>query len=158
VALFSGVVLPSSSAKSLPQAATQPQAAKSVVYKNKRYGFAFSLPGSWKGYSILPRQWSGTPINDASGVKEECGPILIIRHPLWTEAEPREDIPIMVFTHRQWQEVQSRLAVSAAPFPPSEIGRNAKWVFGLPPRYNYDFLTGFEEVEQILQGSPLRAF
>jgi hypothetical protein len=138
---------------------TEPQAANVVVYENEQYGFVFSLPASWTGYTILARQWTGTPVGSGSGTKEEHGPILIIRHPLWTKGEPREDIPIMVFTHTEWRDVQDcRFTVSAAPFPPFELGRNANWVFALPPRYNYDMLTGFEEVDQIMKNSPLRAF
>ena len=65
----------------------------------------------------------------------------------------------MVFTHRQWRKVHdARLIVSPAPFPPFELGHNARWVFALPPRYDYDFLTGVEEVEQIMLNRPLRAF
>jgi hypothetical protein len=91
--------------------------------------------------------------------KWEKGPILTIRHPLWTKDNPREDIPIMVFTLAQWDLVQKeQLIVSAAPFPPTELGRNNRYVFALPPRYDDDELTGYEEVESIMRSSPLHAF
>lgn len=38
---------------------------------------------------------------------------------------------------------------------PSKLGSNSVYVFALPPRYNYAFQTGFEEVEEILKGNPL---
>ena len=85
--------------------------------------------------------------------------VISIRHPLWTKEDPRQDIPIMVFTRRQWALVeQEKLIVSAAPFPPSELGKNSENVFALPARYNYGLLTGFEEVEKIMQGKPLHPF
>ena len=63
----------------------------------------------------------------------------------------------MVFTLAEWDQVrQSRLTVGAAPIPPSELGRNATYVFALPARYNYAFPTGYEEVAKILEGNPLR--
>lgn len=140
--------------------AAKPRAAKSVVYKNKKYGFSFSLPGSWKGYSIRTRNWGGGPYDShqTGPGKLDDGPTIWIRHPLSTEANPRQDIPIMIFTHAQWGLVEEgKLIVSAAPVGPSEIGRNARYVFALPPRYNYASPEGWEEVEEILQHNPLRA-
>jgi hypothetical protein len=65
----------------------------------------------------------------------------------------------MVFTLDEWNQVQQeKISVSAAPFGPSELGRNQQYVFALPPRYDYDFLTGFEEVEKIMQDNPLKAY
>ena len=65
----------------------------------------------------------------------------------------------MVFTLTQWDSLQQgKFYVSAAPINPSELGRNIKYVFALPARYNYVFPTGWEEVEKILEGNPLKAF
>jgi hypothetical protein len=136
-------------------------AAKSVVYVNKQYGFRFYLPKSWKGYSIVVTRWGGGTYNDEQGNPKnaEDGPVIYIGHPLSTKENPRQDIPIMVFTLAQWDLVESgQITVSAAPFGPGEIGRNAKYVFATPPRYNYVFPTGFEEVEEILQNDPLQPF
>ena len=47
------------------------------------------------------------------------------------------------------------LESGAAPINPSELGRNKRYVFALPPRYNFAFPTGYEEVEEILEGKPL---
>ncbi len=117
-----------------------------LVYTNKTYGFRFALPDSWKGYSIVVKSWSK-------------GPLILIRHPLWTEANPRQDIPIMVLTVAQWELVQEgKLSVSAAPIGPDELARNSKYVFALPPRYNFAFLPGYEEVGEILKRDPLQAF
>ena len=57
----------------------------------------------------------------------------------------------MVFTPAQWRSVrQEKFLVSAAPFGPGELGRNSKYVFALPPRYDYSFPPGYEEVEEIM--------
>lgn len=123
-----------------------------VAYENTRYGFRFYLPETWKGYSVMEEQWKGTN----NGELVETGPQLLIRHPDWTEKNPRQDIPIMVFTLEQWNALQKGgFFVSAAPVGPSKLGGNSAYVFALPARYNYAFQTGFEEVEEILKGSPL---
>ncbi len=111
--------------------------AKSVVYINKKYGFRFKLPETWKGFSISETQWTGgdgrTYQSEESIPPPEKGPFISIVHPLSTKENPRQDIPIMVFSHAQWRLVeQGNLIVSAAPIGPSEIGRNAKYVFALP--------------------------
>jgi hypothetical protein len=59
---------------------------------------------------------------------------------MWTEDNPMQDIPIMVLTLDQWGEVTAeKISVGAAPIPPSELGRNNKYVFALPARYNSHF-------------------
>jgi hypothetical protein len=84
----------------------QAAAAKSpvIVYVNKQYGFRFTLPQSWEGYKVLIVRSGPLLVQDSSGqAKHEEGSFvtLSIRHPLWTEKNPRQDIPIMIFTHRQ---------------------------------------------------------
>ncbi len=65
----------------------------------------------------------------------------------------------MVFTLAQWASLtQDKFHIGAAPFGPSELGQNARFVFALPARYNYAFPTGFEEVESILAGQALHPF
>lgn len=129
-----------------------------LVYGNTDYGFAFSLPQSWAGYTIVTDQWEGRALDgDQAGNVVETGPELSIRHPLWTSENPRQDIPIMIFTIDQWNDVvDEKVGVSAAPIPPNELGRNSKYVFALPARYNFAFPEGFEEVEQILDDNPLQ--
>jgi hypothetical protein len=138
----------------------KPLETKSHVYVNRQYGFSFSLPTSWKGYSIVVSEWHGTSDHEQDkSAASESGPLISIRHPLWTETDPHQDIPIMIFTLAQWSLIQrDRLIVSAAPFGPREIHRNAKYVFALPPRFEYAFPTGWEEVVQILKHDPLHPF
>ena len=128
----------------------------SIEYRNTEYGFSFTLPASWTGYTIITAQWQGLAAVPSGEAVVEQGPIISIRHPLWTSANPRQDIPIMVFTLAQWNSLQQgNFHIGAAPIGPSELGRNAHYVFALPARYNYAFPTGFEEVETILEGHPL---
>jgi hypothetical protein len=136
---------------------TQTPAQTQIVYANTQYGFNFSLPASWKGYTIVTSTWQGDMIEEPS--QKLTGPEISIRHPLWTSANPRQDIPIMIFTPAQWNLIQQeRLSLGAAPIGPSELGHNANYYFALPARYNFAFPTGFEEVDQIIAGKPLQAF
>ncbi|AZN42635.1 PsbP-related protein [Paenibacillus albus] len=134
--------------------------SNSVVYTNKQYGFQFSLPASWRGYTIHKTNWQGyVPDENSANDKKETGPIISIRDPRWTEQTPRQDIPIMVLTEAQWTSIQEeKLFIGAAPFGPSLLGQNEKYVFALPARYNFSYPAGYEEVDQILQNDPLKAF
>ena len=133
-----------------------PAESNSVVYKNTEYGFNFTLPVSWQGYSIINGKWEGNDVK--SGKLTETGPMISIRHPQWTSQNPRQDIPIIVFTINQWNLLQQEtFHIGAAPIGPSELGRNGAYVFALPARYNFAFPTGFEEVEKILEDHPLKA-
>lgn len=134
-----------------------PSASTPVVYRNTQFGFTFTLPASWSGYSIVTSSWVGNDVT--TGQVVATGPIISIRHPLWTPQNPRQDIPIMVFTLNQWNMLQQgKFHIGAAPIGPTELGRNSNYVFALPARYNYAFPTGYEEVERILQGHPLQPF
>jgi hypothetical protein len=131
--------------------------AGTVTYRNPQYGFSFTLPASWQGYTIVPSKWEGYAVGGPSGQQlVETGPMLSIRHPQWTAQNPRQDIPIMILTTAQWNRLQAdAFHIGAAPVGPRELGRNAQYVFALPARYNFAFPTGYEEVESILQGNPL---
>ena len=140
----------------VPTPSATPTSANSFFYSNTAYGFKFTLPNSWTGYSIVPSKWEGNSVS--TGKIVETGPFLSIRHPLWSAAAKRQDIPIMIFTINQWVSLtQEKFHVGAAPIPPSELARNSKYVFALPARYNYAFPTGFEEVEKILKDNPLQS-
>jgi hypothetical protein len=130
-----------------------PQASSSIVtYTNAQYGFTFTLPAAWAGYSIVTSTWTG------DSQPPVTGSIISIRNPAWTASVPTQDIPIMVFTPSEWAEVSSgTLAVSAAPIAPSELGQNSQYVFALPARYNYAYPADYQEVETILAGNPLSA-
>lgn len=129
--------------------------ATGEIYKNEQYGFQIPLTTSWEGYKETVEQWEGRDV--ATGRVSEHGPLIKLRHPSWTAANPHEDMPIMVFTPAQWALIeQEKLSVGAAPIAPSELGRNAEYIFALPARYNYDFATGFEEVDELVH--RLQAF
>ncbi|HHY36768.1 MAG TPA: copper amine oxidase N-terminal domain-containing protein [Firmicutes bacterium] len=131
--------------------------AGTIIYDNDEYGFRFTLPESWAGYTIVTEEWEG--LNpEAPGEIAARGPIISIRHPRWTAERPRQDIPIMVFTHAQWEAMeQGAFHIGAAPIGPRELDRNGKYVFALPARYNFAFPEGYEEVEAILETNPLQA-
>ncbi len=129
---------------------------QTIEYRNARYGFSFTLPRSWKGFSILQQTWQG---NNGSSIVLERGPEITIRNPRWTADNPWQDIPIMVFTRVQWKAVaDEKISVSAAPVPPSPLGHNRKYVFALPARFNYGDAAGQQEVQQILSQHALHAF
>jgi hypothetical protein len=139
-----GAISRQGSASQTPSPAQPKSQSTRILYRNARYGFTLSLPKSWEGFSVVVEAWhanTGGP----------SGPELWIRHPDWDERYPRQDIPIMVFTRQQWELVAAdKLVVSPAPFGPGELGHNQRYVFAIPPRYNYAFLEGYEEVQQIL--------
>jgi len=132
-----------------------------VAYKNDQYGFMFSLPNTWKGYSIVTGKWEGydlTQHHPQGDVITERGPEISIRNPKWTQQVPYQDIPIMIFTIDQWNSLnQEKFHIGAAPINPSELGRNDRYVFALPARYNYAYPEGYQEVDEILSGNPLEA-
>lgn len=131
-----------------------------LSYCNFEFGFEFFLPDTWQNYTIVQDQWRGYALEGPhSGEVTEQGPLLLIRHPLWSETKPYQDIPVMVFTLDQWDQIdQETLSVSAAPIPPQEFGRNDAYVFALPARYNFAYLEGTKEVEKILAEKPLQPF
>ena len=139
-----------------PSKATPAQGSRDTIeYQNKQYGFTVRLPVSWKGFTVVQEEWSGS--NGSAVVAH--GPLLLLRHPKWTKDNPRQDIPIMIFTLAQWKDVDDGdVAVSAAPIPPTELDHNGKYVFALPPRYNFALAEGWEEVQKIMDGKPLSAF
>ena len=133
-----------------------PRATKSIKYLNTKYGFAFSLPKTWKGYSIVEGTWEGGDNDRPQGYKVlERGPSLIIVNPQSTSGKQYQDIYIMVFSHLQWDSLhQGKFSVSAGPIGPGELGRNRTYVFALPPRMVNDSLYGWDEVMKIMQSNP----
>lgn len=130
---------------------------ETILYENTEFGFTFSLPKSWEDYKIVTSSWKGTTIDKQKSKIEESGPILSIRHPQWTEEKPRQDIPIMIFTLAQWSSLENGdFHIGAAPFGPSKLGQNNKYVFAIPARYNYAYPEGFREVEDILKNEPFQ--
>jgi hypothetical protein len=128
-----------------------------IVYENTEYGFTFTLPKSWGDYQVVSDSWEGISINQQRNEIIENGQIILIRHPEWTEEKPRQDIPIMIFTHDQWTSLEKGdYHIGAAPIGPAILGQNNEYVFALPARYNFAFLEGYQEVENILENNPLQ--
>lgn len=128
-----------------------------VVYTNSDYGFTFTLPENWKGYTVVNNTWEGNSLNNST--TNESGPKILIRNPNWQADAPYEDIPILVFTKDQWAAyVAEGFAVSAAPIPATEFSRNNHYVFALPPRWDFDYSLGYEEAQNIVNSNPLQAF
>ncbi len=126
-------------------------------YRNNEYGFTVALPLSWKGHTIVNDTWKAYSLTAPQSTT--TGPLLSVRSPLWKVEAPRQDIPVMVFTLAQWDMIMTdKIHIGAAPVNPSELGRNAKYVFALPARYNFAYLVGHEEVDIIMQSKPLRGF
>jgi hypothetical protein len=145
------------SAQTAPAQAPKPSAAPAtIVYRNAQYGFCFVLPASWKGYTILTDEWAGESPDSSQKVG---GPVIIIRHPKWTTANPYQDIPIWVFTPEVWKLVDSgEVSVSAAPYGPQELGDNSKYVFALPPRWiGFIDTLGQDELNAWMQQKRLQA-
>ncbi|MFZ2152414.1 MAG: hypothetical protein WAV09_04910 [Minisyncoccia bacterium] len=115
-----------------------------VTYRNNIYGFTVPLPDSWRGYSVK---------------EEPKGSYLEIHimHPQSTAENPRMDVPVLVVpvaTWNKWYPVgapESGQHPFAAPVPATERARNTKYVFATAPRYNFSYLTGFEEVDEIVK-------
>jgi len=129
-----------------------------VIYRNTQYGFCFQLPSDWKGFKVVLEKWGGTPFGDTKGPPLE-GSELLLRDPRWTKDDPYQDIPIMVFTRAQWELAENNdYAFSAAPVGPSELGRNNRYVFLLPPRW-IDFLEvkGVGEVLGLMSQNPFQS-
>ena len=123
------------------------------------------LPASWTGYTVVNNKWTGTSstvntaTNTQTGSNAQTGPKLLIRNPKWTVAAHYEDIPVLVFTLAQWNMYTAeKFNVSAAPMQASELGHNNKYVFALPPRWNFDYSINFKEAEDIIASRPLKAF
>jgi hypothetical protein len=90
---------------------------------NPKYGFTFSLPKTWKGYSTVEGTWhdanNGGPHGDEI---LESGPEITIVNPQSTSAKQYQDIYIMVFSHAQWDSLQQgKFVVSAAPVGPEKL-------------------------------------
>ncbi len=128
-----------------------------VLFQYPAVGFTLRLPKSWEGYQVESSTWEGIRNEPGSGeVVVESGPMVTILHPDSTQEDPRQGIPIMVMTIAQWEAMLAQeWHIGAAPVFPMEIGRNSQYVFALPARYNYAFLEGWEEVEDIIWGQSI---
>jgi hypothetical protein len=93
-------------------------------YQNDTYGFIVAFPQDWKGMSVKE-------------TADTNGHYITFQYPNQdVSTTSRQWIPISIYSYDVWNKIQKgEIVVSAAPFPPGEIGRNAKWVFALPPRW-----------------------
>lgn len=115
-----------------------------IVYRNNTYGFYVSLPESWRGYTVS---------------EQAKGSYLEIRltHPQSSAQSPRMDVPVLVVPVATWNkwypsnDPQGGQHPFAAPVPATERARNAKYVFATAPRYNFSYLPGWEEVDEIVK-------
>lgn len=156
VVLGAGLILYGSRDNTVVVVTPNPNTAL-VTYTNTEYGFTFSLPESWKGFSIVKGTWEGSPL--MATATKQTGTKLLIRNPKWTSTLPYQDIPVMVFTVTQWNSyVAGNFSVSAAPIFARELGRNNLYLFALPPRWNFDYSEGYVEAESIVTSNPLTAF
>jgi hypothetical protein len=126
-----------------------------LIYENTQFGFCFRLPASWTGYSILTGQWDGMVMSTNQMIH---GPSITIRNAKWTTENPYQDIPILIFKPEIWRKVDgAKIMVGAAPFAPSELGRNNRYVFALPARLTSDSASGFQEVSNLTREKPLES-
>lgn len=142
----------------------QTSTSTSVTYSNTAYGFSVKLPGEWEGYVVNHKEWNGQVYKNGQDAARDDGLLLSIAAP--SSANIAQDIPVMVFTHAQWNLIMAGnsststtfMSVSAAPIPPSKLGENSKYVFAIPPRYNYAFPQGYEKTDQIVQDKSAWSF
>lgn len=127
-----------------------------ILYHNTDYGFNFSLPANWQGYTIITDTWTGSVLENTI---PQSGPKLLIRHPKWTAAAPYEDLPILVFTLAQWESYQKEdFSIGAAPILSTELARNNTYVFALPARWDFDYSQDYKEAQDIFAANSLRAY
>jgi hypothetical protein len=126
-----------------------------IHYHNPQYDFTFSLPASWRGYSVLTEQWDGghySPVLDDT-VFTEQGQEITLRHPQWKTNDLYQDIPIIVFTRKQWdEEEQGKIWPNLyAGGVIDEMWHNRKYVFAISSRYNAaDEVKGWKEAADII--------
>lgn len=129
-----------------------------IGYHNNAYGFRLMLPADWSGYRVEMKTWTG----DWSGSRSDpvpTGPYLVIHHPRSTPERPRQEIPFEIYTTDQWAlRVAGQYSVGAAGVLGLETARNSQYVFNLPPRFNYAFPEGWEDVDLILRCYPIVTF
>lgn len=120
-------------------------------YKNEEYGFSLTFPETWNGYTVEKQTWEGRLIGNTA--KKYSGVKIVIKNPQTTATQPWQDIPVMIFNKEVWKLVEEeKIAVSAAPIGPAEIGENANYVFATPPRwYGFTDAIGYQEALDIVK-------
>lgn len=134
---------------------TQPETTAPTVllYTNDMYGFTVSLPLSWQGYSVA-QETKKFEDNEYYEVR--------LVHPQLVKVNSRMDVPVLVAPIQLWNtwypinDPESGQHPFAAPIPATERGRNLNYVFATAPRYNFSYLPGWEEVDEIV--STIKGF
>ncbi len=121
-----------------------PSPGTTITYNNTTFGFEMILPDTWQGYTVTTEKWEGQTFDASGNVdKNYSGSKLVIHNP---KGAAWQSIPIMIFTIADWQ---AEPVVSAAPIGPTELARNQKYVFALPPRWvGFTDTQGQDEAEQ----------
>lgn len=130
----------------IPEAPIVPKTT--TLYTNNIYGFELTLPIAWSGYSTTEVQ---------KDTKQGTYFEVDIKHPQSTKENPRMEIPILAIPIETWNtwypqdNPESGQHPFAAPIPATERGRNTQYVFATAPRYNFSYLLGWEEVDEIVK-------
>src|ERR1051326_1487581 len=67
-------------------------------YREARYGLNFSLPASWRGYSVSIQWFENTRFSSTEDGRVVLVLVITLRHPQWRADVRYQDIPILVFT------------------------------------------------------------
>lgn len=123
-------------------------------YHDSKSGFTFYLPDSWRGYSVLHKQWEGqtyVSANDTT-ITMARGPVIVLRHPDWTARKIYQDITLVVYTRSQWDgEKQGKFSCTYfAGGTMVELWHNHKYVFAMSTHEGKAELEGWQEVNQIV--------
>jgi len=124
-----------------------------LVYRNPKYGIAFTLPKPWQGYTVVQEKWDASlqPSSDGSKpLRTEHGPIITLRNPHWTKKHPTQDIPILIFTRQQWKWEHDGKLFPYAGGILYELGHNQKYVLAIYSRFDAHELEGWEEAGRIV--------
>lgn len=130
--------------------------AAAVTYHDAVYGFTFALTADWKNYSVLHDLWHSEQYDERldRDLAVAQGPIIILRHPRWTSASPRQDVPILVFTRDQWQADRQEGVYPGGVV--DEIAHNERYVIAAYSRFNADdSMAGSAEAGRIVLQNQL---
>ena len=139
-----------------PTSLATPSHGMPVVFHDLPSGLAFRLPASWRGYTVLTRDWEGWTYvaeSDRSFVSER-GRAIVLRHPRRTRTECWQDIPILVLTRVQWDSYHRGAFAIGAGGVQLEFSHNSNYVFTISTRFNADdSVWGWKEASDAIGGN-----